>query len=108
MGVSFLTFDWTEISWITSPLMVPWWAQVQVFTGFVIFYWIMTPALYYTNVNIFITVSRHYRPLTRVHADLEPLIFPDVLLVALRQVWEGVQRVHGAYGREEIQCDGVR
>ncbi|KAI0728567.1 OPT-domain-containing protein [Fomitopsis betulina] len=49
MGVSFLTFDWTEISWITSPLMVPWWAQVQVFTGFVIFYWIMTPALYYTN-----------------------------------------------------------
>ncbi|EPS99084.1 OPT oligopeptide transporter [Fomitopsis schrenkii] len=49
MGLSFLTFDWTEISWITSPLMVPWWAQVQVFTGFVIFYWIMTPALYYTD-----------------------------------------------------------
>lgn len=57
MGVSFLTFDWTEISWITSPLMVPWWAQVQVFTGFVIFYWIMTPALYYTNVTTFFSIN---------------------------------------------------
>ncbi|KAK7472357.1 hypothetical protein VKT23_000474 [Stygiomarasmius scandens] len=49
LGMSFITFDWTQISWIGSPLMVPWWAQVHVFLGFVVFYWILTPILYYTN-----------------------------------------------------------
>jgi OPT family oligopeptide transporter len=47
MGV--ITFDWTQISWIGSPLMVPWWAQLHTFASFVIFYWICVPILYYTN-----------------------------------------------------------
>ena len=67
LGMSVLTFDWTQISWIGSPLMgmsshepsvcgtdspaVPWWAQVHVFLGFVLFFWILTPALYYSNVG---------------------------------------------------------
>ena len=33
LGMSVLTFDWTEISWIGSPLMVPWWAELHVFFG---------------------------------------------------------------------------
>lgn len=33
LGMSVLTFDWTQISWIGSPLMVPWWAEVHVFVG---------------------------------------------------------------------------
>ncbi|KAG5636574.1 hypothetical protein H0H81_007582 [Sphagnurus paluster] len=49
LGFSVLTFDWTQISWIGSPLMVPWWAEVHIFLGFVMFYWILTPALYYSN-----------------------------------------------------------
>ncbi|KAJ6521329.1 OPT oligopeptide transporter [Mycena capillaripes] len=49
LGMSVITFDWTEISWIGSPLMVPWWAEVHVFLGFVLFFWILTPALYYSN-----------------------------------------------------------
>ncbi|KAH6910295.1 OPT oligopeptide transporter protein-domain-containing protein [Coprinopsis sp. MPI-PUGE-AT-0042] len=49
LGMSMLTFDWSQITWIGSPLMVPWWAEVHVFAGFVLFYWIMTPILYYTN-----------------------------------------------------------
>ncbi|KAF9075650.1 OPT oligopeptide transporter protein-domain-containing protein [Rhodocollybia butyracea] len=49
MGMSVLTADWTEISWIGSPLMVPWWAQVHIFGGFVAFFWVLTPILYYTN-----------------------------------------------------------
>ncbi|KAJ7496777.1 OPT oligopeptide transporter protein-domain-containing protein [Mycena latifolia] len=49
LGMSVLTFDWTEVSWIGSPLMVPWWAEVHVFIGFVLFFWILTPILYYTN-----------------------------------------------------------
>ncbi|EJD08117.1 OPT oligopeptide transporter [Fomitiporia mediterranea MF3/22] len=50
LGMSILTFDWTQISWIGSPLMVPWWAECHVFAGFVLFFWILTPILYYTNV----------------------------------------------------------
>lgn len=49
MGMSFLTFDWSQISWIGSPLMVPWWAELHIFVGFAIFYWVLVPILYYTN-----------------------------------------------------------
>jgi OPT family small oligopeptide transporter len=49
LGMSFLTFDWSLVTWIGSPLMIPWWAEVHIFVGFVLFYWILTPALYYTN-----------------------------------------------------------
>ncbi|KAI9511495.1 OPT-domain-containing protein [Russula earlei] len=49
LGMSVLTFDWTAVSWIGSPFMIPWWAEVHIFAGFVIFYWILTPILYYTN-----------------------------------------------------------
>ncbi|KAI0254429.1 OPT oligopeptide transporter protein-domain-containing protein [Lactifluus subvellereus] len=49
LGMSVLTFDWTVISWIGSPFVIPWWAEVHIFAGFVIFYWILTPILYYTN-----------------------------------------------------------
>ena len=31
--------------------LVPWWAEVHIFIGFVVFYWILTPILYYTNVR---------------------------------------------------------
>ena len=51
LGMSFLTFDWTQIAWIGGPLMVPWWAILQTFIGFVLFVWILTPVLYYTNVS---------------------------------------------------------
>lgn len=51
LGMSLVTFDWSQISWIGSPLMIPWWAEVHVFAGFVLFYWIMVPILYYTNVS---------------------------------------------------------
>ncbi|KAF8606444.1 OPT superfamily oligopeptide transporter [Ceratobasidium sp. AG-I] len=49
LGMGILTFDWSMISYIGSPLMVPWWAEVHVMIGFVIFYWILCPIMYYTN-----------------------------------------------------------
>ncbi|KAJ7655686.1 OPT oligopeptide transporter protein-domain-containing protein [Mycena polygramma] len=49
LGMSVLTFDWAQVTWIGSPLMVPWWAEVHVFLGFIMFFWILTPALYYSN-----------------------------------------------------------
>ncbi|KAG6330905.1 hypothetical protein ID866_8186 [Astraeus odoratus] len=49
-GMSIITFDWAQIAFIGSPLATPWWAAANVFMGFVIFYWIATPILYFTNV----------------------------------------------------------
>ncbi|WRT65925.1 OPT family small oligopeptide transporter [Kwoniella shivajii] len=50
LGMGVLTFDWTQITWIGSPLIAPWWAEVNVGIGFILFYWILVPTLYYNNV----------------------------------------------------------
>lgn len=52
LGMGVLTFDWNQISYIGSPLMVPWWAEVHIFVGFVFFYWILCPLMYYNNVSL--------------------------------------------------------
>ncbi|KAG2128757.1 OPT oligopeptide transporter protein-domain-containing protein [Suillus bovinus] len=49
MGMSVVTFDWAQIAYNGSPLAMPWWATANVITGFVIFYWIVTPILYFKN-----------------------------------------------------------
>ncbi|KAH7922257.1 OPT oligopeptide transporter [Leucogyrophana mollusca] len=50
LGMSLITFDWAQINYISSsPLASPWWAEANVLGGFVLFFWILTPALYYTN-----------------------------------------------------------
>ena len=51
LGLSILTFDWSQISWVGSPLTIPWWAQVNIGIGFLLLYWIVVPILYYTNVS---------------------------------------------------------
>ncbi|KAL7423715.1 hypothetical protein Q5752_001297 [Cryptotrichosporon argae] len=49
LGMGVLSFDWAQISWIGSPLTAPWWAEANVGIGFVLFYWIIVPIMYYTN-----------------------------------------------------------
>ncbi|KIJ19317.1 hypothetical protein PAXINDRAFT_174878 [Paxillus involutus ATCC 200175] len=49
LGMSLVTFDWAQITYIGSPLATPWWAEANVAFGFVFFFWILTPILYYTN-----------------------------------------------------------
>ena len=66
LGMSILTFDWSQITWIGSPLMVPWWAEVQIFAGFFLVYWILCPILYYTNVGF--TTTRCSRTLTPLYS----------------------------------------
>lgn len=46
-----LTFDWSQIAYLGSPLVVPWWAEVNVFFGFALAFWIIAPIMYYTNVR---------------------------------------------------------
>ncbi|KAF8972447.1 small oligopeptide transporter [Flammula alnicola] len=49
MGMSVITFDWSQITYIGSPLATPWWAEANIFAGFVFFFWFLTPVLYFTN-----------------------------------------------------------
>ncbi|KAI8394141.1 OPT family small oligopeptide transporter [Radiomyces spectabilis] len=51
MGMLSLSFDWATIaSYLSSPMIVPWWAIVNIAVGFGVVAWIIVPAMYYTNV----------------------------------------------------------
>ncbi|KID72776.1 Oligopeptide transporter OPT superfamily, partial [Metarhizium brunneum ARSEF 3297] len=49
MGLLPFTFDWSQISYIGSPLIVPTWVIFNILAAVVFWIWIITPALYYSN-----------------------------------------------------------
>ncbi|KAL4071896.1 OPT oligopeptide transporter [Scleroderma citrinum] len=49
LGMSLVTFDWSQIAFIGSPLATPWWAEANIAVGFVFFFWLVVPCIYYTN-----------------------------------------------------------
>ncbi|KAF7313127.1 OPT oligopeptide transporter [Mycena kentingensis (nom. inval.)] len=50
LAMSVVTFDWSQIvSFLGSPLATPWWAEANIIAGFLAFFWVLTPALYFTN-----------------------------------------------------------
>ncbi|KAJ5311901.1 hypothetical protein N7508_002731 [Penicillium antarcticum] len=50
MGLLPITFDWSQISYVGSPLLIPSWAILNVFISLVFWIWIVAVACYYTNV----------------------------------------------------------
>lgn len=46
LGMSAITLDWSMISFIGSPLVTPWWAEMNIFVSFVLWFWIITPIIY--------------------------------------------------------------
>ncbi|CEL58319.1 Glutathione transporter 1 OS=Schizosaccharomyces pombe (strain 972 / ATCC 24843) GN=pgt1 PE=1 SV=1 [Rhizoctonia solani AG-1 IB] len=50
LGMGFITFDWAMVAYNSSPLVTPFWAELNVFGALVIVYWIIAPILYYKNV----------------------------------------------------------
>ncbi|KAG1903462.1 OPT oligopeptide transporter protein-domain-containing protein [Suillus fuscotomentosus] len=42
LGMSMVTFDWSQIAYIG-------WAEANIAVGFVFFFWLVVPSLYYTN-----------------------------------------------------------
>ncbi|KGO59642.1 Oligopeptide transporter OPT superfamily [Penicillium expansum] len=50
MGLLPITFDWSQVSYVGSPLLIPSWAVLNVFISLVFWIWIVAVALYYTNV----------------------------------------------------------
>ncbi|KAH8078046.1 OPT oligopeptide transporter [Cristinia sonorae] len=59
LGMGLITFDWAQIAYIGSPLATPWWAEANIAVGFVFFFWILTPIMYYTNTwwSKYMTIS---------------------------------------------------
>lgn len=49
LGMSVITFDWAQITYVVNPIATPWWAAANVGTGFAFFFWLIVPCLYYTN-----------------------------------------------------------
>jgi len=75
LGLLPITFDWSQIAYNGSPLVVPFWAQANVFAGWAFFFALVTPILYYTNTwsvysaqsdGLVITIFRYtsYLPLS--------------------------------------------
>ncbi|KAL6837879.1 OPT superfamily oligopeptide transporter [Trichoderma camerunense] len=49
IGLLPFTFDWAEIAYIGSPLVVPTWAILNTLASVVFWIYIVTPAIYYSN-----------------------------------------------------------
>ncbi|KAF2673510.1 OPT superfamily oligopeptide transporter [Microthyrium microscopicum] len=58
LGLFPLTFDWSQIAYIGSPLIVPFWAAMNVICGLAAVIWILAPILYYSN-----TLYSSYMPI---------------------------------------------
>ncbi|KHN94208.1 Oligopeptide transporter OPT superfamily [Metarhizium album ARSEF 1941] len=50
LGLFPMTFDWAQITYVGSPLLVPFWAAMNVIGGLAIVMWIVAPVFYYANV----------------------------------------------------------
>ncbi|KAF9458343.1 glutathione transporter [Collybia nuda] len=61
LGMSILTFDWSMISFIGSPLVTPWWSQMNTTFSFICVFWILAPILYFTNTwdTAFLPISAY-------------------------------------------------
>lgn len=49
LGLSPITFDWSQVAYNTNPLLSPFWAALNVFAGFAVFFWVCVPGIVYTN-----------------------------------------------------------
>ncbi|KAF7335307.1 OPT oligopeptide transporter [Mycena sanguinolenta] len=49
VGMSVLTFDWSMITFIGSPLVTPWWSQMNTISSVFICFWFVVPIMYFKN-----------------------------------------------------------
>lgn len=49
LGYMPITFDWSQIAYNGSPLVVPFYCQANVFAGWLFHFALVAPILYYTN-----------------------------------------------------------
>lgn len=63
LGMGVLTFDWSMIAFLGSPLVTPWWSQMNTAVSFVFWFWIIVPIWYFTN-----TFNTGYFPISSYFA----------------------------------------
>ncbi|KAJ7784098.1 OPT oligopeptide transporter protein-domain-containing protein [Mycena metata] len=49
LGMSVITFDWSMISFIGSPLVTPWWSEANTIASVLICFWFVVPIMYFKN-----------------------------------------------------------
>ncbi|EEY20507.1 sexual differentiation process protein isp4 [Verticillium alfalfae VaMs.102] len=49
LGILPVTFDWSQIAYIGSPLVVPTWAILNVLASLIFWIYVVSPAIYYSN-----------------------------------------------------------
>ncbi|KAF9376330.1 hypothetical protein CPB97_010875, partial [Podila verticillata] len=84
LGFGALSLDWNNIvSFLGSPLIIPWWAQVNIGIGFFLIAWVMVPIAYYTNLweakKFPILTPALFRDNGQAYAPLS-ILTPDKLL----------------------------
>lgn len=100
--MSLFTFDWSQIAFMGSPLATPWWAEGNVAFGFIFFFWLVVPLVYYTNIwnsqfmpilsrDIFNNTGQRYE-VTRIltdgqfdphkYAEYSPLFLPAGFVIS--------------------------
>ncbi|KAF9185427.1 hypothetical protein BGZ50_003070 [Haplosporangium sp. Z 11] len=50
LGIGTISLDWSYCAYYIQPLITPWFAQVNVFIGFVVTTYILLPLAYYNNL----------------------------------------------------------
>ena len=94
LGLFPLTFDWAQITYVGSPLLVPFWAAVNVVGGLVIVMWIIAPILYYSNVlytSFMPMLSAAVFDNTGKVYDVSKILTPDFLFD--REAYQNYSRV---------------
>ncbi|KAE9409309.1 OPT oligopeptide transporter [Gymnopus androsaceus JB14] len=49
LGMGIFTFDWAMVGYIGSPLVTPWWSELNTIVSLVIQFFILAPILYFSN-----------------------------------------------------------
>ncbi|KAJ7823560.1 OPT oligopeptide transporter protein-domain-containing protein [Mycena olivaceomarginata] len=62
LGMSAVTFDWAQISFIGSPLVTPWWSEMNTMASVFICFWFVVPIMYFKNVfyTAYLPLSAYY------------------------------------------------
>ncbi|BFZ53904.1 hypothetical protein PYCC9005_000935 [Savitreella phatthalungensis] len=103
MGILPITLDWAQISFTGSPILVPWWAQVNALVGIAICLWVVAPIIYFSNSlftgflpflnsNVFDNTGHYYDVSRIINQDVtfdlakyqaySPLYFPAAYVVS--------------------------
>lgn len=81
LGMSFWSFDWSMIAYVGSPLVTPWWTELNVLASLCIIMWGVVPIMYFTN-----TWQTGYFPINSSRSfDMTGSSYdPDEILTGLR------------------------